>query len=66
MTARIIIFVAVMLGFGAISGAWAQSSFTTGTAESNARAGFGPGGYGGGLYDYAPGYRYGYAHRRRY
>lgn len=62
MTVRMII-VATVLSFGAIPGAWAQSSFTTGTASSNASAGYG--GYGGGLYNYAPGYRHGYYRRER-
>jgi hypothetical protein len=60
------IVVAAVLSVCVVPGAWAQSSFTTGTAESSARAGFGPGSYGSGLYNYAPGYRYGYVRRRRY
>lgn len=35
----------------------AQSSYTTGSAASRAAAGYSsPYGYGGGIYDYAPGY----------
>jgi hypothetical protein len=61
-----IIVVATVLSVCIVPGAWAQSSFTTGTAASNAAAGYGSPGYGRGLYNYAPGYRYGYVHRRRY
>jgi uncharacterized protein YraI len=64
MSAKMII-AAVVLGFGALSAAWAQSNYTTGTAASNARAGYGTGGYGRGLYNYAPGYRHDRARWRR-
>jgi hypothetical protein len=46
--------------------ALAQSAYTTGTAASNAAAGYGsPYGYGSGLYAYAPGRVYGRSVRGR-
>jgi hypothetical protein len=58
--------VAIVLLLGAASGAQAQSAYTTGTAASNAAAGYAsPGGFGSGLYAYAPADGYGYVARQR-
>ena len=57
---------ATALVLGATSAALAQSAYTTGTIASSERAGYpSAGGYGSGLYNYAPGYDYGHAARNR-
>jgi hypothetical protein len=69
MTAKkIIVATALVLGatlgasFGVSSAALAQSAYTTGTIASSDRAGYpSAGGYGSGLYAYAPGYVDGHA-----
>lgn len=55
MTAKMIV-AAVVFSFIAISGGWAQSSYTSGTAASSARHGY-PAPYR---------LRHGYVHRRTY
>jgi len=51
------IIVAMALVLGAPSAALAQSAYTSGTIASSERAGYpSVGGYGSGLYAYAPGY----------
>jgi hypothetical protein len=61
MTVKTIV-VAVALVLGATSAALAQSAYTSGTIASSERAGYpSVGGYGSGLYAYAPGYGYGHA-----
>lgn len=52
MTAKTAVM-AIALSSAAISGACAQSDYTTGTAANNARGGY-SGGNGRGLYNYAP------------
>ncbi len=65
MTAKTII-VAMALVLGATSAALAQSAYTSGTIASSERAGYpSVGGYGSGLYAYAPGYGYGQAEKDR-
>jgi hypothetical protein len=56
MTTKTII-IAIALLLGAAPAALAQSAYTTGTAASNAAAGY-PSPYGGGsgIYDYVPDY----------
>jgi hypothetical protein len=63
-TKKMIVTVALLLGTTAA--AMAQSAYTTGTAASNAAAGY-PSPYGGysGLYAYAPGSVSGHAIERR-
>ena len=60
VTKQITLALVLALGasIGAASGAFAQSAYTTGTIASSERAGYPAvgGGYGSGLYDYAPGY----------
>jgi hypothetical protein len=67
MTVKTIV-TAIALLLSATSATLAQSAYTTGTISSNEAAGYGsPYGYGGGLYDYAPGHVSGHAvraHRR--
>lgn len=59
MTVKTIV-VAMALVLGATSAALAQSAYTSGTIASSERAGYpSVGGYGSGLYAYAPGYGYG-------
>ncbi len=61
MTVKTIV-VAIALVLGATSAALAQSAYTSGTIASSERAGYpSVGGYGSGLYAYAPGYGYGHA-----
>jgi hypothetical protein len=55
MSAKMMV-AAVVFSFATISGAWAQSSYTTGTAASSARHGY-PSPYR---------LRHGYIHRRLY
>jgi hypothetical protein len=60
------IIVAMALVLGATSAALAQSAYTSGTIASSERAGYpSVGGYGSGLYAYAPGYGYGHAAKDR-
>ena len=60
------IVVAMALLLGATSAALAQSAYTSGTIASSERAGYpSVGGYGSGLYAYAPGYGYGQAEKDR-
>jgi hypothetical protein len=48
------------------SGAFAQSAYTTGTVASSEAAGYPTsGGYGSGLYAYAPGYSHAHVSRHR-
>jgi hypothetical protein len=67
MTAKKII-TAIAFVLVATSGALAQSAYTTGTIASSEAAGYpASGGYGSGLYAYAPGYVHGHvdkSHRR--
>jgi hypothetical protein len=59
ITKQITLALALALGatIGAATAASAQSAYTTGTIASSERAGYpSVGGYGSGLYAYAPGY----------
>ena len=53
------------LGIAMPAAAMAQSAYTTGTAASRAAAGYSTP-YGGGLYDYAPGFGYDHAEVRQW
>lgn len=56
MTARTVIGLSIALFMGMMSVSRAQSSYTTGTLASSARAGYGTAYGGGRLFAYAPGH----------
>jgi hypothetical protein len=64
-----ITLIAAIAALSLATPALAQSAYTTGSAASNAAAGYpSPYGNGNGIYDYAPGYSFGHGahqHQRR-
>ncbi len=64
-TKKIVAAIALLLS--AMSVAWAQSAYTTGTIASSEAAGYAsPSEYGSGLYDYAPDYGNSHATQARH